>query len=138
MQKGSTTHLRSDFKCGSNQRCWKCGALVECKCMEYVAIGWCKRLWLRLYETIKNPTFGDIGIPLAAIQMGVLDWKGLGLCISLTFLRGEGAVRFTGLELFWVIGLMVVMLMSYSRVVKALLVLLGNSLALRKRYRTER
>ena len=46
---------------------------MECKCMEYVAIAWCKRLWLKLYETIKNLTFGDIGIPLVVIQMGVLD-----------------------------------------------------------------
>ena len=137
MQKSSTTHLRSDFKCGSDQRWWKCGARVECKCMEYVAIGWCKRLWLKLYETIKNLTFDDIGIPLVVIQMGVLDWKASGLCISLTFLRGEGAVRFCGLEIFWVIGIMVVMLMSYSRAVKVVLVLLEIGLVLRKRYRTE-
>ena len=46
-------------------------------------------------------------------------------------------MRFCGLEIFWVIGIMVVMLMSYSRAVKVVLVLLEIGLVLRKRYRTE-
>ena len=35
---------------------------VECKCIEFVAIGWCRTKWLTLYQTIRNPTSGDRGI----------------------------------------------------------------------------
>ena len=40
---------------------------VECKCMEFVAAGLCARKWLRLYQTTRNATSGDIGIRLVVI-----------------------------------------------------------------------
>ena len=42
--------------------------LLECKYMEYLAVGWCRRKWLRLYETIRNLTSGEIGILLVVIR----------------------------------------------------------------------
>ena len=36
--------------------------------MEFVAVGWCTIKWLRLYETIRNLTSGDMGIPLVVIR----------------------------------------------------------------------
>ena len=36
--------------------------------MEYLAVGWCRRKWLRLYETIRNLTSGEIGILLVVIR----------------------------------------------------------------------
>ena len=36
--------------------------------MEFVATGWCTGKWLRLYQTIRNLTSGDTGIPLVVIR----------------------------------------------------------------------
>ena len=69
-KKNSTTDLPWDFKCRSDQRCcvW-----VECTCMEFVAVSWCRRKWFRLYQTIRNLTSGDMRIPLVVIQLGIPD-----------------------------------------------------------------
>ena len=58
-EKNSTTDLPPDFKCRFNR---KCCVWVECKFIEFMAIGWCRTKWLRLYQTIRNPTSGDRGI----------------------------------------------------------------------------
>ena len=60
-RKKSTTHVPSDFKCASDHWCCE---WVECNCMEFVAVGWCRRKWLRLYQTIRNLTSGDMVIHL--------------------------------------------------------------------------
>ena len=36
-------------------------------------VGQCRRNWLRLYQTIRNLTSGDMGIPLVVIRLGVPD-----------------------------------------------------------------
>ena len=41
---------------------------MECKNTEFVAAGWCTGKWLRLYQTIRNLTSGDTGIPLVVIR----------------------------------------------------------------------
>ena len=71
--KCSTTVFRPDSKCGSDYRCCKCAVWVDCKCMEFVATGWCARMWLRLDQAIRNLTSGDLGIPLVVIQVGVTE-----------------------------------------------------------------
>ena len=48
---------------------------MECKCIEFVAAGWCTGKMLRLYQTIRNLTFGDMGIPLVVIRLGVTRLK---------------------------------------------------------------
>ena len=70
-QKNSTTDVRSDFKCRSDQRFCKSGMWVKCKCMEFVTVSWWRRKWLRLYQTKRNLASGDMGIPLVVIRLGV-------------------------------------------------------------------
>ena len=43
--------------------------------MEFVAAGWCTRKWLRLDQTIRNLTSGDLGISLLVIGLGVTRLK---------------------------------------------------------------
>ena len=43
--------------------------------MEFVAAGWCTRKWLRLNQTIRNLTSGDLGISLLVIGLGVTRLK---------------------------------------------------------------
>ena len=43
--------------------------------MKFVAAGWCTRKRLRLYQTIKNNTSGDLGFPLVVIRLGVTGLK---------------------------------------------------------------
>ena len=50
--------------------------------MEFVAIGWCRSKWSRIYQTIGNLTAGDMGIALVVIRLGVPDCKRSGSCIS--------------------------------------------------------
>ena len=52
--------FRLDFKCRSNRRCCKCGVWVHCRSMELAAVGWCTRKRLRLHQTVRNLTSGDI------------------------------------------------------------------------------
>ena len=40
-QKGSTTDLQLDCKCGSDWRCCECGMWVDCQYMEFIASTWC-------------------------------------------------------------------------------------------------
>ena len=41
--------------------------------MEFVVIGWCRRKWLTIYQTIRSLNSGDMGISLVVIQSGVAD-----------------------------------------------------------------
>ena len=53
--------------------------------MEFVAAGWCTRKWLRLDQTIRNLTSGDLGISLVVIGVlvlwgvGPILWNGCGI-----------------------------------------------------------
>ena len=58
--------------------------------MEFVATGWCTRKWLRLYQTIKNLTYGDMGVPLAVMQLGVTALKKIELVYLLDLFEGKG------------------------------------------------
>ena len=96
-QKCSTTDLRQDSKCRSVKRCCKFGVRVDCKCMEFVAAGWCTRKWLRFHQTIRNLTSGDLGVLLLVIRLGLTGLKDQG-CVSPRppwGSRGEGAVWFS-------------------------------------------
>ena len=43
--------------------------------MELVAADWCTRKWLSFDQTIRNFTYGDLGIPLVVIQLRVTRLK---------------------------------------------------------------
>ena len=89
---------------------------VHCRCMELVAVGWCTRKWLRLHQTIRNLTSGDLGIMLVVIRLGVTRLKKTRvLCLSELFEgRGEkGQCDLVCVEHLSMTGLMVVMLMCY-------------------------
>ena len=114
--------------CRSDQRCCKCGVWVECKCMEFVATSWCTGKWLRLYQTIRHLISGDIGIPPVVIRLGVTRLNKIRIVYLLDLFEGrgeKGQCDLVRVESLWMIGLMVVMLMSYSRVVSVVLVLSG-------------
>ena len=116
-EKGSTTDLQLDSKCGLDQRCCRCGVWAECKCMESVDTGWCTKKWLRLYQTIRNLTTDDMGILLVVIQLGVTRLKRIRLMYLLDLFEGRvenGQCDLRCVEHLWMIGLMVVMLMFYS------------------------
>ena len=57
--------------------------------MELVATGWCTSKWLRLNETIRNLTSGDLEIALMVIQLGETRLKKKS-SISLTWLTEWG------------------------------------------------
>ena len=58
LAKNPTTDLWTDSKCESDYRCCKCGVSEDCKCMEFIVAGWCRRKWLR-FDRKGNLTFGD-------------------------------------------------------------------------------
>ena len=94
--------------------------------MEFVAAGWCTRKWLKLYQNIRNLTSGDMGIPFVVIRLGVTKLKKIRFVYLLHLSEGRGEKGLYDLgyvEHLQMIGLMVVMLMSYSRVVSVVLVL---------------
>ena len=89
-QKCSTTDLRQDSKCRSVKRCCKFGVRVDCKCMEFVAAGWCTRKWLRFHQTIRNLTSGDLGVLLLVIRLGLTGLKKTRVVYLLDLLDGVG------------------------------------------------
>ena len=89
-QKCSTTDLRQDSKCRSVKRCCKFGVRVDCKCMEFVAAGWCTRKWLRFHQTIRNLTSGDLGVLLLVIRLGLTGLKKTRVVYLLDLLEGVG------------------------------------------------
>ena len=83
-----------------------------------MAAGWCTGKLLRLYQTIRSPTSGDMGIPFMVMRLGVTGLKMIRLVYSLDLSEGQGEKGQCDLvfvERFRMIELMVVMLMSYSR-----------------------
>ena len=57
--------------------------------MEFVGAVWCTRKWLRLYQTIRNLTSGDLRILLVVIQLGVTGLKKTRLMYLLDLLEGR-------------------------------------------------
>ena len=82
--------------------------------------------WLRLYQTIRNLTPGNMQIPLVVIQSRVTGLKKIKILYLLDLFEGSGEKRQCDIkcvECLWMIVLIVVMLMSYSPVVSVVLVL---------------
>ena len=78
-----------------------------------------------------------MGIWLEVIRLGVTGLEKIRLVYLLDLFEGRGEKRPCDLECvehLWVIGLMVVILMSYLRVVSLVLVLSGVGPVLRSRY----
>ena len=61
--------------------------------MEFIAIGWCTRKWLRLYQTVRDLTSGDLGIPLVVIRLGVTGLKKTRVVYLLDLFEGRGEKR---------------------------------------------
>ena len=57
--------------------------------MKFVAAGRCTRRWLRFYQTIRNLTSGDMGIPLVVMRLGVTGLKLIGLLYLLDLFEGR-------------------------------------------------
>ena len=94
--------------------------------MEFVAAGCCTRKWLRYYQTLRNLTFGDLGILLVVIRLRITGLKKTRVVYVLDFFQGRGKTGQFDLvhgERLQVIWLMVAMLMSYSRMVSVVLIL---------------
>ena len=103
-----------------------CGVWVECKCMEFVAAGCCTSKWLRFDQTRRNLTSGYLEILLVVSRLGVTGLKITRIVYLLHLFEGRGENGQCDLvhaERLQMIGLMVVMLMPYSRVVNVVLVL---------------
>ena len=101
---------------------------MECKCMEFMAASCCTEKWLKLYQTMRNITFGDKGIPLVMIRQEVTGLEKTRLMYLLDLFEGrgkKGQCDLVCVEHLWIIVLMVVVLSSYSRVMSAVLVLSG-------------
>ena len=74
-QKSSTADVRLDSICASNWSCFKCEVRVDCKCMEFLVASLCRVKQLRLGQTIRNLTCGDLEIVLVVIGLGVVGLK---------------------------------------------------------------
>ena len=105
--------------------------------MKFVAAGCCTRKQLRFNQTIRNLTSDDLGISTVVIRLEVTGLKKTRVVRLLDlFERKErdghfALVRVNHLQM---IGLMVLMLMFYLRVVSVDLVLSGVSPILRNGY----
>ena len=100
--------------------------------MEFVATGCCTRKWLRFDQTIINLTSGDLGILLVMSRLRVTGLKKTKVDL---FEGKKDRIRdLVCTECLQMIGLMVVILMCYSRVVNVVLVLWGVGLILRTGY----
>ena len=99
---------------------------MDGNCIEFVSTGCLTRKWLRFDQTIRNLTSGDLGILLVVIRLGATRRKKTmaEYLLDLFQERGENEkFDLVRVECLQMIGLMVVMLMSYSRVVSVALVL---------------
>ena len=88
--KSPTADLQPDFKCRLDWRCCEWGMRGDCRCMEFVAAGCCTRMWLRLHQTIRNLTSGDLGIPLVVNWLGVTGLKKTRVVYLLDLFEGRG------------------------------------------------
>ena len=59
-----------------------------CSCMEFVAGGWCTKKWLKLYQTMRNLTSGDLEI--LVIQLGVTGLEKTRVVYLLVLSGGRG------------------------------------------------
>ena len=89
-EKNPSTDCRLDSKCRSHWRCCKWEVWVDCRCMEFVVVGWCTKKWLRFYQTIRDLTSGDLGIPLVEIWVGVTRLKKTRVKYLLDLFEGRG------------------------------------------------
>ena len=93
--------------------------------MKIVAAGCCTRKWLR-HQTIRNLTSGDMATLLAMTGLGVTGMEKIRLVYLLDLFEGKremGQCDLVCVERLWIFGLMLVMLISNSRVVSVVLVL---------------
>ena len=58
--------------------------------MEFVTSGSCKGKWLRVDQTIRDLTCGDLEIPLLVIRLGVTGPKNSEFVWLLDLLEGRG------------------------------------------------
>ena len=58
--------------------------------MEFQVVGWCTRKWWRLYQTIRDLTSGDLGIPLVVIQLRVTGLKMTRVVYPSELFEGRG------------------------------------------------
>ena len=63
---------------------------VDCKCIEFVAVGWCAGKYLRLNQTIRSHTCGDLEISLLVIRLGVTRLKKSMFVCLLDLFGGRG------------------------------------------------
>ena len=63
---------------------------MDCRCMEFVAVGWCTRKWLRLYQTIRDLTSDDLRIALVVTRLGVTGLKKTRIVYLLDLFEGKG------------------------------------------------
>ena len=105
--------------------------------MEFVAAGCCTRKWLMFDQTITKLTTGDLGISLVVSRLGQFRLKKTRVMYLLDLIEGReqnGQCDLMSAEHLQMIGLMVVMLMSYSLVVDVVLALWGVGFFLRNGY----
>ena len=62
---------------------------VDCKCMEFIAVGWCTLKGSWFHQTIRNLTSGDLGIPLVMIRLGVTGLKNTRIVYLLDLFEGR-------------------------------------------------
>ena len=99
---------------------------MDGNCIEFMSTDCLTRKWLRFDQTIRNLTSGDLGILLVVIRLGVTRRKKTMAVYLLDLFQERGENEkfdLVRVECLQMIGLMVVMLMSYSRVVSVALVL---------------
>ena len=65
---------------------------VDCKCIEFVAVRWCAGKYLRLNQTIRSHTCGDLEISLLVIRLGVTRLKKSMCLLDLFWRRGRSGV----------------------------------------------
>ena len=104
---------------------------VKCKCTDFLAAVWCTGKWLRLYQTIRNLTSseilwcGNIVCGDSTCSNWIEKYQARVPPRPVLGKRGDGECDLSCVEHFWMIGLMVVMLMFYLRVVSVFLVFSG-------------
>ena len=58
--------------------------------MEFVAVGWCTVMQLKLDEVIRNLTCSDLEIPLLVIGLGITELKKTRFVYLLDIFLGKG------------------------------------------------
>ena len=58
--------------------------------MQFLAAGWCTGNWLRLNQTIRNLTSGEMGILLVVTPSGVTRLKKIRIVYLLDLFEGRG------------------------------------------------